>query len=229
MLRISLVLIVLGITQIAIGQDCTVYFPMEEGTTFEMTSYNKKGKEESRGVTTITERTVSGEDLSIMAKTKIYSDKKNEDPISMDYEAKCEDGVFKLNMFSGFSTEQAGSGMIEVDGDFLDIPANPRAGQKLDDKTIILKIAPNEDTGESLINMKYHIVDREVEAIEDVTTPAGTFNCIKLSYTMNFKFIFSQTFKIKEWYAEGVGLVRSETYNKKDKLDSYQELTAFDH
>jgi hypothetical protein len=32
----------------------------------------------------------------------------------------------------------------------------------------------------------------------------------------------------KEWYAEGVGLVKSEIYNKKGKLMGYSELTSFE-
>ena len=32
----------------------------------------------------------------------------------------------------------------------------------------------------------------------------------------------------KEWYAEGVGVVRSESYNKNGKLTGYSELTKFE-
>ena len=35
-----------------------------------------------------------------------------------------------------------------------------------------------------------------------------------------------QSFEIKEWIAEGVGAVKSETYNKNGKLMGYSELTA---
>jgi hypothetical protein len=32
----------------------------------------------------------------------------------------------------------------------------------------------------------------------------------------------------KEWYAENVGMVRSETYNKRGKLMGYSELTKME-
>ena len=34
--------------------------------------------------------------------------------------------------------------------------------------------------------------------------------------------------KSKEWYAEDVGMVRSETYNKRGKLMGYSELTKIE-
>lgn len=62
---------------------------------------------------------------------------------------------------------------------------------------------------------------------ETVQTPAGTFDCIKISCEMKGKvMLFSQTEYGNEWYAEGVGLVKSEVVTKKGKVLSTQILEA---
>lgn len=77
------------------------------------------------------------------------------------------------------------------------------------------------------INLKLstNIINRRVEAIEDIAVPAGSFQCFKLTgdiiATVMGKKANSST---AEWYAKGVGVVKSETYDKNGKLDSYIQL-----
>jgi hypothetical protein len=63
-----------------------------------------------------------------------------------------------------------------------------------------------------------------VDAIEDVTTPAGTFNCVKISYDIETKTFMTMRASGIEWYAKDVGVVRSESYNGKGKLTGYSVL-----
>lgn len=209
---------------IGLAQDCTMYFPMEKGAQFELTNYNGKGKQESRSVTEIISKSENGNDVTIKANMNQYSNN-NKDTVSVEYSAGCINGIFQLNMFTGLNTSQGN--LLELDGDFLDIPSSPTAGQQLEDKLIILKLAPSEETGKALINFKYNIVNRKVEAIETISTPAGSFNTVKLTYDINTKFVLPITMHIVEWYSEDIGQVRSEVYNKKGKLQSYSVLTQF--
>ena len=67
-----------------------------------------------------------------------------------------------------------------------------------------------------------------MEKKESVNTPAGTYECYvitqdNVSETMGVK----QTMQSKLWLAEGVGMVKQETYNKKGDLMSKSELTSF--
>lgn len=54
---------------------------------------------------------------------------------------------------------------------------------------------------------------------ENLSTPAGEFNCIKVNYTLNITALFiSETVDVTAWYAKGIGLVKeiekSEKTNK---------------
>lgn len=81
----------------------------------------------------------------------------------------------------------------------------------------------------TVMTMNFKITDRKVEAIEDMTTPAGTFTCFKMSQTTNMKMSFiDKTFKSVDWIAENVGSVRSESYSDAGALQSYRVLKSID-
>lgn len=223
MKALVLTLTALCFTFLAYSQDCTVYFPLEEGSVVEMTNFNPKGKVESVGTTTVKKVVKSGGDIKIDAELMTVS-KKNESVI--EYSAECVDGIFHLNMFGGIAANESGVDM-EIEGDFLDIPSNPKAGQTLEDKTIILKMV-SEGVSSSLLNFKYNFTNRKVVAVESITTAAGTFDAVKISYDMTFKLGLSITYGVVEWYSEGVGMVRSELYSGKGKMKSYSELTKLE-
>jgi hypothetical protein len=82
------------------------------------------------------------------------------------------------------------------------------------------------DMGGMKMNMTVDITNRKVNAKESITTPAGTFNCYAISSNSETKMGLKMMFEIKEWVAEGMGVIKSETYNKNGKLMGYTELTS---
>ena len=53
---------------------------------------------------------------------------------------------------------------------------------------------------------------------ERISTTAGKFDCIKISYLKRTKVLLkTTTHRINEWYAEGIGLVKSESFDMKGK------------
>jgi hypothetical protein len=81
--------------------------------------------------------------------------------------------------------------------------------------------------GGMAMNMIMDIVDRKVEAAESMTTPAGTFDCMKLTQTEKMDMgMMKTTSSSKEWLAMGIGIVRQEHYNDKGELTGYMILTS---
>jgi hypothetical protein len=76
-----------------------------------------------------------------------------------------------------------------------------------------------------------YVRNRKAEAAESITTPAGTWNCIKISFEME---IVTRTAGIRipiritgnEWYAPGFGVVKSESFRKNGKLAGTSEITS---
>jgi hypothetical protein len=211
------------------AQDCKAYFPMKKGVTFEITNYNDKGKEEGKAIHKITNYSESGGDVTVDVTTEIVPDKKSEEPIFFDYQAKCEKGNFTMNKFGGVSSEQMGmmNGMVTIDGDYLGVPNNPSEGQTLPDAQMTLNIGESDST-EAFMKFKYIITNRKVEGYEKVETAAGNFEALKISYDVTTKMVITMQSKVAEWFVEGVGVVKTEQYNKKGKRQSYSLLTSLE-
>ena len=113
---------------------------------------------------------------------------------------------------------------MSVMSEDMEFPANLQPGQALKDARVKLSVR------ESLTKLSYSICisKRKVEAIEDITSPAGTFSCYKITSDIELKKEGKNlSAKSAEWYAKNVGIVRSESYNPNGKLTQYTLLTDF--
>lgn len=54
---------------------------------------------------------------------------------------------------------------------------------------------------------------------EKVSTTAGKFDCIKISYLKRTKIVLkTETVRVTEWYAEGIGLVNQKAIIPRENL-----------
>lgn len=107
---------------------------------------------------------------------------------------------------------------MTVKGECRGIPADMEVGMELPDYWIEVKVM--------FFSPKMEYRDRRVTGRETVTTPAGTFDCFVVEETMTSKAMMS-TEKTRQvsWYARGVGLVKQQTWEKK-QLTGTTLLTA---
>ncbi len=227
MKKILVVAIACLFTFLISAQEChnAVLFS-KEGAKLEYTDYNKKGKKNNTTVhETVSLTTVDGK-VDVKIKLSITNGKKDED-FTMDYDASCENGTFSVAMVRFFSTsslgQYGGSMSVEVDGSILSFPAEMEENTELNDGNVTVKVGNGNMT---LVTMEMDITNRKVHANETITTPAGTFDCTKVTYDYSAKFGFVKTKGSgTEWYDKDKVLVKSESYNKKGKLIGYNELT----
>lgn len=204
-----------------------MYFPQKTGAVREMTNYDKKDKMTGRMVQEIVDKDVSNGDISLTVETLIF-DEDNEELNRSTITIGCSGGVFKIDMknYLGEMLEAYESMEIEMQGDNLLIPGKLSVGDELPDGNINIQV---RSSGITMVNMDVTIENRKVEAKEEVTTEAGTFDCYKISYdtVSKTKMITVSTSGI-EWMAPDVGAVKSESYNKKGKLTGYSLLTRLE-
>ncbi len=208
------------------AQDCKIYVPYNEGTKTEITTYDKKGKVTGTSKSELTSVVDNGNSIDYTMHLKSY-DHKDKLQLESDMNFKCENGEFVMDMNSFLNSEQmkAYEDMdVKITSKAINIPSSCSVGDVLDDGYVKIHVESN-----SPVNMDFivSIENRKVEAIEDVTTPAGTFKCVKVSEDIITKSIMSFTMQSIEWYAEGVGSVKSESY-RDGKLIGYSELTKFE-
>ena len=222
----KIILVTLLATNLGNAQtECNPYLPVDKGTTWEITNYTAKGKVTGKVVYELTDKVENGDDITFTVKTVTY-DKKGKEIFTNTFEAKCVDGKFDFDMafkMDGGALKAYEDMDVQVDASKFDIPdLDSTPGTQLEDGSLTVNI----DTGSiGLFKMTILVTDRIVEARKSLTTPAGTFDCIVLSQKVNTKMMIKIQGASKEWYAENIGMVRTESYNKKGKLMGYSELT----
>ena len=226
----KIILLVLLTINLGYAQtECKPFLPVDKGATWEITNYTAKGKATGRVSYELIDKVENGNDITFTVKTITY-DKKDKEVFTNTFEAKCVDGEFDFDMafkMDGGALKAYEDMDVTVDATKFEIPDLDTAlGTQLDDGSLIV----NVDTGSiGLFKMTILITDRIVESRKSLTTPAGTFDCIVLSQKVSTKMMIRIQGTSKEWYAKNIGMVRTESYNKKGKLMGYSELTKLNN
>jgi hypothetical protein len=223
---VLVVFISLVLAKYIVAQDCEAYFPMKEGAYLEMKNYNDKDKLLSTGKYTVLKKETSDNTVTVTVDVKSYDDKDKEE-FDRQVSMMCKDGVFYIDMDNFMDPQTMESYKdteVKMASENLEMPAHMEPGQTLKDGslTMTMQMGPRE-----MVALAVKIFNRKVDAIENVTTPAGTFSCLKISQDVETKTMFKMTSNTVSWYAKDVGVVRSETYNSKGKLTGYSVLTDF--
>jgi len=210
------------------AQECKGFFPFEPDTKMEMTFYHKKGKVTSSSNMEILDITEMDGTIEAEINASI-KDKKGEEVHTADYRIACKENGYEVDVFNMVNPAlmKSSYGMeLDMSGDALFFPSDLSVGKELKDASTVIEVRSNDI---KVMTMKLDITNRKVEAKESVTTSAGTFDCYKLSYDFNTKFAFvKKKYRIVQWIADGVGVVKEETYNKKGKLESSSALTKLE-
>ncbi|RLD72009.1 MAG: hypothetical protein DRJ10_19000 [Bacteroidetes bacterium] len=206
------------------AQDCDFYFSTDKGTIVETTSYDKKGKETDKYYQEVLDYSKSNGVTEVKIETRL--DEEGVDTMGVhQFTVKCENGEFFVNMgeYVDKNSMSAYQGMdMEVETDNMTMPSNLSAGQTLNDGSVAIKIS---NSGVKIMTMTVNVTNRKVEGFEKITTPAGTFDCVKISFDSEMKMIFKIKTSSIQWFCKDIGVVKSENYNKKGKLDGSTMIT----
>jgi len=203
------------------------FFPTKEGTVLIYKSFDKKDKLLSEVKYTIKKVNISGNDLDITYHCESLDNKEKlvfEEDITI-HQSRDMLYLDMGNFINKAVFQQDGEipAEVEVKGNNMQIPLNPQPGQSLPDAGIEMSMKMG------FVNMRVaaEITNRKVESIEDVTVAAGNFNCYKFTGNINS---VALGIKVKassaEWYAKGIGTIKTESYDKNGKLESHMELVS---
>ena len=220
-----LVLLLFVSTTSLFAQDCSAYYPFKEGTTFELTSYDKKDKLVSVVKYKMASVVTNGNVITATVEVEIFNDKK-ESVVQSSYHMTCEENKVSIDFKSLIDSEMLTKYQdMEIDftGTDMIIPNDLSVGNTLPDSDVLMtiKMTPMQ------MKMSVKMLNGKVEKQEKITTPAGTFDCYVISFETEFKMGIKRRGKTKQWLAKGIGIVKSEEYNKKGKVISKSLLTKF--
>ncbi|MEO5562556.1 MAG: hypothetical protein ABIR18_03955 [Chitinophagaceae bacterium] len=197
----------------ASSQNCNYYY-LQDGKTAEITFYTKKGDESGKGVYAMSSVNKTGSVTTGIVKSDVYN-KKGKVVGTGTNNIKCDNGILMVDLKAFISPEQ--SEQIKADAKasnvYLAYPASMKAGDALPDGKMNIDIEQNNGMK---TNVDVKITDRKVEAQESVTTPAGTWNCYKITYHSAIKIaVMGIGIPIKadvtEWFAPNFGVVKTES------------------
>lgn len=208
------------------SQECMSSEYLTKGTKWEVTNFDKKGKLSSTTKYEVLNASHSGGISSWEIKVVVF-DKKDETLNEGATEIICENGTYKMDMSQMIPSEtmQSIQSMeVEMEGTTINFPTSKDVNTKLDDAEITITAATS---GMIIMNMKLSITERKIEGLESITTEAGTFECLKIIEKSQIENkMFNRTYSTVSWYLPGFGVVRSESYDHKEKLMGSSELSA---
>jgi len=203
--------------------DCSKYYPFKEGAQFSYTNYNKKGKVSGIVEYLITNLRSEGDNELITMRTSIKN-AKGKDPMNFAYDISCDGNGISIdyNSLGNMAMLHQFENMeTEITGTNINIPNDLSVGQKLPDAYMNMKISMG-----ITMEINVNVINREIIAKEKVTTPAGTFDCYVLQVTSIVDMMGKKiTSSSKSWFAEGVGMVKQESYNEKGNTENSTLLT----
>jgi len=206
----------------AIAQDCATYLPFQKGNKIEYAMTDKKEKPSGKLQYLINDVSTVGGALTANI-TSTMSDEKGKQISTSNFTYACNGGDLIIDMKSMVSDQLMSSYKdmtVKAEGGMMTIPFNASVGSTLPDGTMHMDIL-NE--GKNFATMDVKITNQKVEAKEDITTPAGTFSCIRISYDSEIRTVtmgigIPIITKAVTWYSQKAGVVKSDSYGKDDKL-----------
>lgn len=206
----------------AFSQDCIPYFPADQGHVLQYNNYNAKGKLISRTRKTVLKSTVTVNGLVITIKT-METTPEGINLFDNQSQVKCVSGRYFIGMKNYLNAEMKelnADYTVRYQNEFIELPMELEIGEQLPDGKIVAMANTEKGEVQHSLEVKY----RQVEGIQQITTAAGTFNCYKITYV-----VFTNTEKqsevlCSEWVALGVGIVKFEMYDKKERVIYRSEL-----
>jgi hypothetical protein len=218
----------------ALEGNCGSLLLFKKGTVIEAISYNKDGEETTRQSSTVLNvaSTASGVTAEVEMKSNGLGKKEN----SFTGKYSCDGKNLYVDLTSLFANMDAKGAKIE--GDPISFPISVTEGETLPDVTYSMTVTKAGKQMKTTVFMK----NRKVGAKEKVTTPAGTFDCYRISSTSEAEVdIEGMDEKMKQimqsmkntmpkqsfviFYDPAVTIVKVEMYSD-DKLVSHSDVVA---
>jgi len=197
------------------AQDCSKFLYLQKDKTIETTIYNKKGDPNGKQVYQVSDVSTSGGTMTGKLASEMF-DKKGKSIAKGNSSVQCTGGIFSIDMrmmLPQQQAEQANISETEVSGqgNFIDYPIGMKVGDDLKNGSFAMDIK----RGGMTQTLAMQITERKVLAQESVTTPAGTWDCFKISAHGHLSIKTGPigipvNYDYTEWYSPGFGVIKTE-------------------
>ena len=196
------------------SQKCTDYYYMQNNKTIEMAIKNKKGNQTGRVVYIISNLGNDGNAVTATVNSEMF-DKNGKSISKAANNMRCENGVLLMDMkmlIPSAQQEQMDDMSASGTVSYIQYPITIHEGDRLNDASFATDFASSSGLKG---NISITISNRRVVGNESVTTSAGTWDCVKITYHSKMVFKIGlgipMSADVTEWYAPGFGVVKTES------------------
>lgn len=209
--------VILSLSATAITSDQEAFYPAQSGTILKYSYFNTSNQ--SKGYVYQTVNQIKTDDsISSISYTILLCDK-NRHPIQQPFNAISPIINNSINLYPFHFIKMQPNKDIQITGMGVNLPSSLWSDQLLDNGEVIIT--------QGLIKTRIDIKSRLLIAKEQIKVAAGKYSCFKIreihEVTTAGQFA---CYYVYNWYAAGIGLVKSITYDKQNKCISRQELCS---
>lgn len=209
-----LIAMLLGTVTSLLAQDCKNYYYLRNNSEVEMSVYDGKGELVAKNIYNVLAVNKEGTGL-VSDFTTTVKDAKGKELSSGKGKVKCDGDNLLIDMQMNMPNIPQMQAMKMESGKaatFLSYPNSMKVGQSLPEGSFEMNSTANGMD----VNLQYKVSNRKVVAKEKVTTPAGTWECFKVTFDISLSLkmmAMSMPFDLigAEWFAPGFGVVKTET------------------
>jgi uncharacterized protein DUF3108 len=212
-----------------LAQVCSTYYFMRPNATVEQSHFDDKGKLALKTEYKVGEIKTVDEGAQAAVQQKVV-DKKGKVISEGTANIRCNGANLYIDMkLSMPAGPVAPGGNMEASSKnvYMPYPVSMKPGDNLENAQFSMSM----DQASIVQTIELFVRNRKAELAESVTTPAGTWDCIKINFEME---IVTRTAGIRipmrvrgsEWYAPGFGVVKTQSFNKNGKLTGSSEITS---
>jgi len=216
-------LLLIAVGSAGYSQQCGNYFFLQSNKTIEMSISNKKGKDVGKLIYVISDVATKGSVTTGTVNSE-FIDKNGKSVSKATNSIQCENGNLMMDMkmfIPSAQMEQMGDISATGAASYLEYPSVLKEGDALKDASFSMDFKSASGLGG---HISIDMTNRKGQGKESVTTPAGTWDCYKITY--HSKMIFKMGIGIPmnadvtEWFAPGFGVVKTESSNGTTQITS---------
>lgn len=204
-------LLVSFLLALQVPAQCNGFYFLQANKTVEMSMSNARGKSTGKIVYKTGKITVAGGITSSTLKQEVF-DEKGKLLQSGENKIQCNGKTMMVDIKSFVNNQQDKNRKIEMKGNdvYIEYPSSIETGISLPDGNASIQSI----SGSVITEMEINITERKVIAKESITTAAGTWECFKITYSLQIKsfvggLAIPMRFNCTEWFAPGFGIVKS--------------------
>ncbi|MFZ4520466.1 MAG: hypothetical protein ACOYNC_02100 [Bacteroidales bacterium] len=188
------------ITAFGQSEECVYAFSLKTGTLLKNVTYGKKQEVISSSISKV----IINDGHTLTFSTESYSNSSSAGGGTVLTDVICKDGEVLYPIDPGIT----GVKVSDNSDKYINFPVTMSQGMKLKD---IVYSGKGITSDGYPFPVKMNQKERVVERVESITTPAGTFECAKVNYLLEYGPVKWQT---SLWISKEVGIVKTEFYKK---------------